>query len=156
MERVRIRRARPADIEQASSLMVRMKKLNGEFDPLFKVVENAGERARDYLKRSMTADNSLVMVASDTDRVIGFLRAEVKERLFYEPIKEGVITDFYILPEARRKSLGNEMLTAASKVLKDMGAEMIMVEFPAQNEIAVRFYVKSGFRPLVNTYAKAH
>ena len=155
MEQVVIRVAEKEDVKQAADLMVRMKKLNGEFDPLFKVVKDADERASRYLNESIASKNCLVLVAESDKKVIGFLRAEVKDRLFYEPVKEGVITDFYILPEGRRKSLGNEILNKASKKLKQMGVAMILVEFPAQNEIAVRFYTKTGFRALVNTYAKA-
>jgi len=155
VEQVVIRVAEKEDVKQAADLMVRMKKLNGEFDPLFKVVKDADERASRYLNESIASKNCLVLVAESDKKVIGFLRAEVKDRLFYEPVKEGVITDFYILPEGRRKSLGNEILNKASKKLKQMGVAMILVEFPAQNEIAVRFYTKTGFRALVNTYAKA-
>ena len=155
MEHVLIREAGKEDVGQAADLMVRMKKLNGEFDPLFKVVEDADKRASRYLNESIASKNCLVLVAEQDKKVIGFLRAEVKDRLFYEPVREGVITDFYILPEGRRKSLGNEILNKASRKLKQMGAAMILVEFPAQNEIAVRFYVKSGFKALVNTFAKA-
>ncbi len=155
MDSVVIREAKKEDVEQAADLMVRMKKLNGEFDPLFKVVKDADRRATRYLNESIASESCLVLVAETDKKVIGFLRAEVKDRLFYEPVKEGVVTDFYILPEGRRKALGNEILTKASKKLKQMGAAMIVVEFPAQNEIAVRFYVKSGFNAFVNTYAKA-
>jgi ribosomal protein S18 acetylase RimI-like enzyme len=155
VEKLVIREAQKADVKQASDLIVRMKKLNGEFDPLYRVVEDASERASKYLNDSIASKNCLVLVAEMDKKVIGFLRAEVKDRLFYEPVKEGVITDFYILPEGRRKALGNEILSTATKKLKKMGVAMILAEFPAQNEIAVRFYTKSGFRALVNTFAKA-
>jgi len=36
-----------------------------------------------------------------------------------------------------------------------MGAAIVLAEFPAQNQIAVGFYTKRGFRALVNTFAKA-
>ena len=39
-------------------------------------------------------------------------------------------------------------------LLRQMGANMITADFPAQNEIAVRFYGKRGFRALLNVYAK--
>jgi ribosomal protein S18 acetylase RimI-like enzyme len=154
MEALNIRDARKEDLEQAAELVVRMKRLNGEFDPLFKVVEEAPERAVKYLTESMGAKNAIVLVAVRGKKVLGVLRAVIDDRLFYEPTKQGTITDFYILPEGRRKALGNEMLAQASKKLKQMGAEMITAEFPAQNEIAVRFYSKRGFRALVNFYAK--
>lgn len=83
------------------------------------------------------------------------MRAEMRERMFYEPHHEGFITDFYILPEYRRKALGNEMIQQASAELKKMGAQIIVADVPAQNEIANRFYMKRGFRSLTNIVGKS-
>lgn len=154
MEDLVIRDAGAEDVNQAADLIVRMKRLNGEFDPLFRVVDDARDRATRYLNESMGREGKLVLVAVAGGRVFAVLRAEVKDRVFYEPSMEGDITDFYILPEARRKAIGKEMIDVASERLKKMGAQVIVAEFPAQNEIAVKFYGKRGFRALVNTFAR--
>jgi ribosomal protein S18 acetylase RimI-like enzyme len=148
-----IREAAEQDLKDAAELIVRMKRLNGEFDPLFKVVDDAQERAVNYLRASLGTRNRLVLVAAKGDKVMGVLRAEIKERVFYEPSKEGDITDFYILPEVRRMNVGREIIGRAAEKLKSMGAEMIVAEFPAQNAIAVKFYTKRGFRALVDIFA---
>ncbi len=154
MEEIVVREAKSDDLPQASELVVRMKRLNGEFDPMFRVVDNISERAGRYLTDSLSSKNSIVWVAVSGKRVVGIIRAEIRSRLFYEPEIEGLITDFYILPEARRKALGNEMIQTAAKKLKERGAQIITAEFPAQNEIAVKFYGKRGFRALVNFFAR--
>ncbi len=153
-ENIEIRDAREGDIEQAAELIVRMKRLNGEFDPLFSVVEDAPRKAEKYVSESMGRQGVLLLVASRGNRVVGLLRAEVKERLFYRPSPEGSVTDFYLLPESRRRGLGDQMLREAWTRLRNLGAAMMTAEFPAQNEIAARFYAKKGFRSLVNHYAK--
>lgn len=81
------------------------------------------------------------------------MRAEIRERLFYKPTTEGHITDFYILPEFRRKALGNSILERSAKELRQMGAKIVTAEVPSQNEIAVKFYTKRGFRTLQNIFA---
>jgi ribosomal protein S18 acetylase RimI-like enzyme len=149
-----VREATREDVPQAVELIVRMKRLNGEFDPMFRVVDSISERALQYLTNSLGSESSIVWVAATGKRVVGILRAELKSRIFYEPEIEGLITDFYILPEARRKALGNEMIQAASKKLKERGAQIVTAEFPAQNEIAAKFYSKRGFRALVNYFAR--
>ncbi len=154
MEEITVRVGRKDDIEQAAALIVRMKRLNNEFDPLFTLVDDAQERARDYLSKSLKSSRSLVLVAVKGKSVVGVLRAEVRERVFYKPMSGGNITDFYILPEQRRKALGNTMLERASRALRKLGAEVVTAEFPARNEIAVKFYSKRGFRALTNIYAK--
>jgi ribosomal protein S18 acetylase RimI-like enzyme len=152
---LKIRRATKADRHDVADLVVRTKRLNSEFDPLFSVVEDAKERAERYVASSMVSPGCLLMVAVDGEKVVGILRAEMKERTFYEPHKEGFITDFYILPEYRRKALGNEVLQHAFAELKKMGAQIIVADVPSQNEIAFRFYTKRGFRPLTSLYGKS-
>jgi ribosomal protein S18 acetylase RimI-like enzyme len=153
MESVKIRRATSSDIAAAADLVVRTKKLNNEFDPLFTVVTDAKERAEAYVADSLKSPQVLLLIAATGQKVVGVLRAEMRDRHFYLPGKGGHITDFYILPEFRRKALGNEMLEKASADLKSMGAEIITAEFPSQNDIAVRFYTKRGFRSLLQIFA---
>jgi ribosomal protein S18 acetylase RimI-like enzyme len=137
-----------------TDLIVRTKRLNNEFDPLFAVVADVKPRAEKHVTASVDEPDKLLLVAVDGPKVVGVLRAELRERLFYEPHKEGFITDFYILPEYRRKALGNEMIQQASADLKKMGAQIIMADVPTRNEIANRFYAKRGFRSLTSSFGK--
>jgi ribosomal protein S18 acetylase RimI-like enzyme len=151
---MQVRRARKEDLGAASDLIVRTKRLNNEFDPLFAVVPDAKSRAEKYMNGTIGASDKLLMVATDGPKVVGVLRSEIRERMFYEPHVEGHITDFYILPEYRRKALGDDMLQQASAELKKMGAQIIVAEVPSQNEIANKFYIKRGFRSLIFHFAK--
>ena len=152
---LQIRHARKQDLGAVTDLIVRTKRLNNEFDPMFAVVSDAKSRAEKHVGGSIGTQDKLLLVAVEGLKVVGVLRAEMRERLFYEPHDEGFITDFYILPEYRRKALGNAMIQRASAELKKMGAEIIVADVPAQNEIANRFYVKRGFRSLTNLVGKS-
>ena len=151
---MQIRKAKKEDLESVSDLIVRTKRLNNEFDPLFAVVSDAKSRAEKYIESTIGAQDRLLLVAVEASKVVGMIRAEMRERIFYEPHHEGFITDFYILPEHRRKALGNDMLQQASAELKKMGAQIIVADVPARNEIANKFYVKRGFRALNQHFGK--
>jgi ribosomal protein S18 acetylase RimI-like enzyme len=151
---VQIRRAGKEELAAVSDLIVRTKRLNNEFDPLFAVVPDARKRAEKYVSSTIGAKDKLLLVAMDRTKVVGVLRAEMRERIFYEPNMEGFITDFYILPEYRRKALGNEVLKRASSDLKKMGAEIMVADVPARNEIANNFYAKRGFRAITSLFGK--
>ncbi|MDG6985377.1 MAG: GNAT family N-acetyltransferase [Nitrososphaerota archaeon] len=152
---LQIRHAKKEELAAVADLVVRTKRLNAEFDPLFAVVADAKSRAEKYVQATFEGSGRLLIVAVEGTKVLGFMRAEIRERTFYEPHTEGFISDFYILPEHRRKALGNEMLEQASSELKKMGAEIIVADVPSQNEIANRFYAKRGFRALTSLFGKA-
>jgi len=152
---LQIRHAKKEDLGAVADLIVRTKRLNNEFDPLFAVVSDARARAEKHVAGGVGSPDKLLLVAVEGTKVVGVLRAEMRERLFYEPHREGFITDFYILPEFRRKALGNEMIQRASAELKKMGAQIVVADVPAQNEIANRFYIKRGFRSLSNLVGKS-
>ena len=151
---MQIRRATRDDLGAVADLIVRTKRLNNEFDPLFAVVPDARTRAEKHVIGSIESPDKLLLVAAEGSKVVGVLRAEMRERIFYEPHMEGFVTDFYILPEYRRKALGNEMIQKAANELKRMGAHIIVADVPAQNEIANKFYLKRGFRSLSNLVGK--
>jgi len=152
---VTIREARENDVEGLVDLVVRLKRLNSEFDPLFSARNDCAELAREYLISAIRDNkNHLVLVAEDAGKIVGILKADIRERLFYSPTIEGAIVDFYVMPEYRRKGLGRQILDKAIAILRERGAQLITAEFPTQNQIAINFYNKMGFRPLVNIYAK--
>jgi len=151
---LQIRRARKEDLAPVAELIIRTKRLNNEFDPLFAVVADVKAKAEKHVSGSIEVPDKLLLIAEEGSKVVGVLRAEMRERLFYEPHVEGFITDFYILPEYRRKALGNEMIQKAAGELRKMGADIIVADVPAQNEIANKFYVKRGFRSLSNLVGK--
>ena len=149
-----IRRASERDLDAIVDLLVRNKRLNEEFDPMLTVNDEIAEVARRYASEAMRDPNSLVLVCEEGGRVVGFLKADVIDRLFYEPRREGVIREFYLLPEFRRRGIGRTMIEKAMEELRSMGAGIITAEFPSQHKIAVSFYENLGFRPIISKYAK--
>ncbi|MGI0091752.1 MAG: GNAT family N-acetyltransferase [Nitrososphaerales archaeon] len=152
---INIRAIRDEDVSAAGELMSRLKKLNGEFDPLLKTSDGVDQESTKAIKQAMMGSSSIVLVAVAKGKVAGVVKADIIDRIFYEPRKAGAIVEFYILPEFRRGNLGKDLLSAISEQLKKKGAELITAEFPSQNEIAKRFYLKLGFRSLTNVFAKA-
>jgi len=156
---IHLRAAREPDVAALVPLLLRLKRLNEEFDPLLKVREDAEEQARQILKADVGNPKAVVLAAEgvgpDRGKVVGFVRAHVRERAFYAPEFEGVILDIYLLPLYRRRGVGEFVLQEATKALKAKGAAIVTAEFPAQNEIASRFYSKRGFRPITAVQARS-
>lgn len=156
---IHVRAATPSDIPVLVPLLVRLKRLNEEFDPLLKVRADVEAKATQVLTADLANPNCVVLAAegvgADKDKVIGVVRALVRERLFYAPEQEGVILDIYLLPLYRRHGVGEFLLRETTTRLKEKGAGVVTAEFPTQNEIAVRFYAKRGFRPITSLHARS-
>jgi ribosomal protein S18 acetylase RimI-like enzyme len=151
-----IREIKPSEADKGAELIARLKRLNGEFDPLLKTSNDLDKNALKTLKETITDKNHIVLVAFSDSRMAGIVKAVLRDRIFYEPRKEGAIVEFYILPEFRRGDLGHRLLNAIMSNLRKRGATLITAEFPSQNEIAKRFYSKLGFRSLTNVYGKIY
>ncbi|MGI0053015.1 MAG: GNAT family N-acetyltransferase [Thermoplasmata archaeon] len=155
---IRLRPATEADLLHLVPVLLRLKRLNEEFDPLLKVREDAEARALEILRADLANPRSVLLLAEgrghDAGKTVGIVRATVRERPFYVPQFEGVIQDIYLLPLYRRHGVGEFLLKETVRHLKERGAGLVTAEFPTQNEIASRFYQKRGFRPVTALHAK--
>lgn len=155
---IQLRLATEKDLAALVPVLLRLKRLNEEFDPLLKVREDAESRAHEILRADLANPRSVLLVAEgrghDAGKTVGIVRATVRERPFYVPEFEGVIQDIYLLPLYRRHGVGEYLLRETVRHLKEHGAGLVTAEFPTQNEIAVKFYSKRGFRPITALHAK--
>lgn len=155
---VHVRPATKADIPALVPLILRLKRLNEEFDPLLRVRSDAEAKASEVLAKDIDDPEAVVFVTegvgTDKDRAVGVIRARVRERPFYSPEREGVILDIYLLPLYRRRGVGEYLLEEITNALKAKGAGVITAEFPFQNQIATAFYHKRGFRPTIGHYSR--
>ena len=149
-----IREIREQEAEVAASLIARLKRLNGEFDPLLKTEEKVEADSLRILKERIQEKDYVILVALSVSRIVGVAKGALRDRIYYEPRKEGAIVELYIMPEYRRGNLGRKLFEAIETALRKKGAQLITAEFPSQNEIARRFYTKLGFRSLTNVYAR--
>lgn len=149
-----IRSARKEDIEQISDLVLRLKKLNEEFDPLYTVRQEAPEVVRKYVAESLERDDIILLVADSLGKIVGVVRVEIRSRIFYEPLIVGVITDLYVMPSYRRKGVGEALVSSVIRILRSRGVSLVSAEFPPMNKIAVEFYTNMGFKPLMYVFFK--
>lgn len=148
--KIGIRRAEPSDATILEDFVARLKSLNEELDPLFKTVENLRDEVRKYIKSSLEDDRSIVLVAYNTENgeIVGMLRLEIIDRIFYSPRTAAVITDLYVKPKHRGGKIATLLLEKAKEEAKARGAGLLVATYPANNMIAEAFYSKAGFKTL--------
>jgi len=143
-----IRPAGPGDVESVARLVERLKILNEELDPHFKVVENLRDVSLEYVRRTLEGEDAFILVADLSGEVVGFIRVEIIDRLFYKPRVKALITDLYVIPKFRARRVGSLLVEKAAEEARRRGARIISAIFPASNGIAEDFYGRLGFRKL--------
>lgn len=159
MGRLIVRDARAEDVGQVSLMVARLKRLNEELDPHFRVVEDLEEQSRKYVERAIGSDDSIVLVAEDEDggEVVGVVIVKLVDRVFYEPRIKALITDLYVKPSHRRKRVGALLIEKAAERAASRGAGIITAIYPANNAIAENFYESKGFQVLqIERYKPVH
>lgn len=146
-----LRKAKESDAEQILELILRLKRLNEEFDPLYKVAEDAKEEGMKYVLEAIRSNDCLVAVAELGHKLVGVIKVDLRRRRFYEPKQDAHIVDLYVMPEFRLNGYGQKLIKFVIKEVRGRGG-IVTVEFPSANKISTSFYEKLGFRPILNTY----
>ena len=103
------------------------------------------ERIRESIGRHAVSGG--VVVASRSDRVVGFVMFSMEQRLYATTLDRGVVHNLFVLPEHRGREIGSRLLAAAESGLVAEGAEAISLETLSANEAARRFYRAHGYKP---------
>ncbi len=150
-----VRKMREGDVAQVIDMIRRLKLLNQEFDPTFQVAEPPVEEVSDSLHEAMKQEKQHILLVADTGgRAVGIVKADIHDRIHYLPRQEARITEFYVMPEFRRKNLGRKLISELYRELRKREITMVSAEFPSLNLIALGFYKGLGYRDLVSVYGR--
>ncbi len=154
-EDIVVRNMKGEDLDFALDQIVRLKRLNSEFDNAFNVAEESKEDFKKHLKVALEDNNNyIVLVAESKGKVVGLIKVDVHRRLYYKPPLEARIVEFYVMPEYRRKNTGKLLMDELYKRLKEKKIHLVTAEFPSLNLIALGFYKGIGYREMVSIYGK--
>ncbi len=84
--------------------------------------------------------NAHYIVAKEGDHIVGYAG-------LWLSLDEAHITTFAVLPDHRRRKIGERMLLSLFERAEKLGAEWLTLEVRASNLPAQRLYEKYGFRP---------
>jgi GNAT superfamily N-acetyltransferase len=107
------------------------------------------EGARKFLRARMERGESVVLLALEGARAIGFTQlypsfsSAAMARIF-------ILNDLFVAPDARRRGVGADLLDAAAKHARGEGAVRMVLSTEVTNLTAQALYEKSGWRRDVN------
>lgn len=154
-DEVRIRNMKKEDLDAALDQIVRLKRLNAEFDSAFNVAEESKEEFRKHLRDAIEGpEKYILLVAESGKKVVGLLKVDIHSRLYYKPQLEARIVEFYVMPEFRRKNTGKLLMDELYNRLREKKIHLVTAEFPSLNLIALGFYKSIGYREMISVYGK--
>jgi len=100
-----------------------------------------------YLASILTDPDSLVLVAEEEGRVIGYLYADV-EGTSWKDLRGpcGYVHDLYVDASARRRGAGRALMNAGTEWIRTKGRTQVVLLTKTQNEHAKRLFSSLGFR----------
>ena len=101
-------------------------------------------RAREFLQARMGANESVILLATDGDRAIGFTQLYP----MFSSVRTGrlwILNDLYVDASARRSGAGRALLDAAADFARNDGAVGIVLETTRDNANARALYRNAGW-----------
>ena len=144
-----IREAGDADKERLLFLLQKLsEKENADYDPLLKVDWMYNPIYQKEFNKNFENELSTTFLAEEDGIAIGFLMAtQVDEPEYWSEKPNKVELDMMFIEEGHRgKGVGLQLMTEFKRWAKDKGYDSMKVTAYENNESAIRFYEREGFK----------
>jgi ribosomal protein S18 acetylase RimI-like enzyme len=94
---------------------------------------------KDILENALTSDDTVIFIASDQDKVVGFTIAAYNQGL-----KKATIENMYVAPDHRQSGVGKLLIERLLSTLASKGCEYVATLVPPNTDAAIRFYQSAG------------
>ena len=144
-----IRLATPADVPALGRLGALLMRAHYEFDPQ-RFMDPGTDPAEGYawfLGKQLKDDDSVIFVAEDGGKVVGYVYAAL-EPISWKELRDacGFIHDILVEESNRRAGTATALMNAATEWLRERGAPRVILGTADKNERAQRLFAKLGFR----------
>ncbi|SEM41594.1 Ribosomal protein S18 acetylase RimI [Syntrophus gentianae] len=91
------------------------------------------------------SDNELCLVAEAGEKILGFALGTTVEK-HNSPWKYGYLIWLGVREEAQKGEVGNRLFHEIKRRMKEQGVRMIIIDTSADNQAALSFFEKMGFK----------
>lgn len=142
-----IRKATHDDIPAISALY------REQFREMAKMIPDfikEGDQSVEFLEKTISNDESDILVYENDGAVVGFILFQAKERPDFDfmlPGKYCYIMDIIITENQRKKGFGTALMNSAKDWAKEQNCSFINLDVLTTNTNAISLYEKLGFMP---------
>ncbi|MBE6750888.1 MAG: GNAT family N-acetyltransferase [Ruminococcaceae bacterium] len=109
-----------------------------------------GDQSVDFLEKTISNDDSDILVYENDGTVVGFILLQAKERPDFDfmlPGKYCYIMDVIVTEAHRNKGFGTALMNSAKDWAKEQNCSFINLDVLTTNTNAISLYEKLGFIP---------
>ena len=146
--RVKVREARPEDVERICILWEELMDFHAQYDEAYLRTSKGTDIFKEFLVETIEKEDGLVLVVEDNDQnILAYLLARIEYKLeIYVHAKFGMIYDLSVIQSARRKGLGELMFQASVEWFKKNDTPRIELNVASTNPISTKFWAKQGLQ----------
>jgi len=154
-----VRLANSSDIQEIIQLWLELMETHERINAFFKMSEDAESRFYRYLQSCIEPSdekmNQVFVLVAQTKaqqnrKIIGYIMGNIST---YPPVFEvqqyGDISDICVSSDFREQGIGRLLVNKAKKWYKDRGIQRIHIMAASGNPIALIFWKKMGFEPIM-------
>lgn len=149
---IHVRKPVEGDADSLARLISRFYMFNEEFDRAWALAPDYEERARESAERCIKCEDCICLVGVYNERVVGYVRAVVRENKMLASGRMGFIEELYVVPEERKSGVGRMLVREVLREMARLNVRMLAASFPEANFVAESFYRKLGFRRYMSVY----
>lgn len=148
MIEIKIQKATIENLRDIQNLNLKLfEKEYKEYDKLLNCNWTFSEEGTQYFKDKILQKNNCSLVAVEKDKVVGYLVGGVTKGETYRNLpKMAELEDTFVLEEYRNLGIGTKLYEEFVKWCKSNGVKIITVQATAENNKAINFYRKNGFK----------
>jgi ribosomal protein S18 acetylase RimI-like enzyme len=140
------------DLESVEELWLELMGFHENIDPFFTPADNAGSNFRKWLTEHFHDEGSQIFLARIEDETVGYIKLEIAK---YPPVlkrqRYGYISDAAVKDSFRGMGTGRLLFEAAREWFRSKGITRIELKVLNSNRVAVGFWKRMGFRPIMTT-----
>jgi diamine N-acetyltransferase len=143
-----VRKATIQDLEEIQKLnLLLFKKEYSEYDKLLNCDWTFGKKGTEYFKDKILSKDNCAFVVIKDGKIVGYLVGGITEGETYRTLPiVAELDNTLVLKEDRGLGIGSALYKEFIKWCKSKKVKIIKVQATAQNEKAIGFYRKNGFK----------
>lgn len=145
---IKIIKAEEQHVEAIGQLWWEFIQFHADIDPVFAPVDDGIPGfIEHHLRKFMTSEDGLVLVAVDGETAIGYTIADIHRNspgLKRKP--HGCVYDIAVTASCRRQGIGKKLFAEVVKWFESKDISRYEINTTAQNETANSFWQKQGFK----------